>query len=683
VAHRVLVVAGDGEQGELAPVRRELEHPAARRARGRERLREERVRRRPAGQRRGQGGGGELLQALRPGRHVLGLGPGRALRGEQPLALALGRPVGGDVGEEDGDPAVLRPVDAERVHVVPAAEHLGGASEADRLPRARHPAAELEPVCLGVGGQLPEAPPHGVREPGLLQEGRVGLDEPAVGGPARAVDEHLEDAEPRVDRLEERAVPRLARAQRGFGTHALGDVAPEDRGAALVGRVGVDLEVPVVALAHVVLREVLLDPLGHHPAVRPPRVAVDRGREDLPVGAAEHLAARLAQRVLGGGVDVRDAELAVERDVRVAHALEDPRRAHLRPRGGLLGADPLGDVFGLVQHRAHGAALAAHRRVERVPVPHLPRAVGAPQVVALARHPLRRAGPDGRLQRGAQARQPALLGRPAAARVVAGGRPGRRVRVGERLGQGAPDQGVTRSPGGRQERVARGEEREVRRVGGEHRRRPRQRREDGEQAEVRQVRRRAVVPHGLRRRVCHACPPAGRPGGRLPGPPGSGGPATGPAGAVDCRGTAAVGSACAPSTTATWGAACGPGGAKASERAGMSSGGGGRRRVTPGAARRRVAVAGRVCDFRARPTRALLARVREATSPGPVHAGVTRRPREQRRAVARQRRVHRELGLVDLRRAGSVGARSASPEGVLAAGYGPAMRASALPSRTT
>jgi hypothetical protein len=97
--------------------------------------------------------------------------------------------------------------------------------------------------------------------------------------------------------------------------------------ATLRGRVGVDLEVPVVALAHVVLRQVLLDALGDHAAVRAAGVEVGRRREHLPVGAPEHLVARPAGGPLRGRVHVRDAEVAVERDVRVRDPLENPRRA--------------------------------------------------------------------------------------------------------------------------------------------------------------------------------------------------------------------------------------------------------------------------------------------------------------------------------------------------------------------
>jgi hypothetical protein len=94
----------------------------------------------------------------------------------------------------------------------------------------------------------------------------------------------------------------------------------------------------------------------------------------------------------------------------------------------------------------------------------------------------------GRLERGPQARQPALRRRPGAARTATARHLGRGLRVGERLRQRTADQILAGAPSGRHERVARGQEREVRRVGGEHRRRPRQRREDGEQAEVRRGR---------------------------------------------------------------------------------------------------------------------------------------------------------------------------------------------------
>jgi hypothetical protein len=161
-------------------------------------------------------------QALREPRR---LGAGLLALRQQPLALALRRPRRRDVGEQDGHAVVRGAADAERVHVEPAAHRLRAVLEAHRLAGERHVPVGLHPVRLERRHELARRAPDGRGEPGLLLERRVGLEPAVVHRPAGRVEDHLHDAEPLVDRREERAVALLALAQRGLLRAALADVA--------------------------------------------------------------------------------------------------------------------------------------------------------------------------------------------------------------------------------------------------------------------------------------------------------------------------------------------------------------------------------------------------------------------------------------------------------------------------
>ena len=177
----------------------------------------------------------------------------------------------------------------------------------DTSSRARFPTASTNPV--------------------LLHERRVRLEEAVVHRRAAVVEQHLDDAEPLVDRLEERAVPRLALAQRRLGAHALGDVAREERDAPLLGRVGVHLEMDVAvgagkAMGEVHVRVVALNApeLHHHLGLR-------LRRQHVPVRLPDQLPARPAEHALGRRVHRFYRQAAAHGDVGVADALEQRRRA--------------------------------------------------------------------------------------------------------------------------------------------------------------------------------------------------------------------------------------------------------------------------------------------------------------------------------------------------------------------
>ena len=150
-------------------------------------------------------------------------------RREEALLLRLRALPGRDVGEEDRHAARGRRADAEGVHVVPAAERRGERLEARRLAGEGDAAIGLEPVRLVRRRELAHRPSDGARKSGLLNEGRVDLEEPVVGRALSSLvvrlEQHLDDAESFVDGVVQRAVARLTRAQRVVRLPPRGEVA--------------------------------------------------------------------------------------------------------------------------------------------------------------------------------------------------------------------------------------------------------------------------------------------------------------------------------------------------------------------------------------------------------------------------------------------------------------------------
>jgi hypothetical protein len=209
---------------------------------------------------------------LQPAR-AFGIGPGLLLALEQGRALELGVLPCRDVLEEDGHLSRLGFAEAEGVDVEPPLHRLGVVLEADRLARQGHGPVRAHPPAIQAGHELEGRVPDGVGQSGGRVEGGVGLHEPIVARLPVRVEQHLHDAEAVLDGVEQHVVPRLARAQRGFGGLLLRDVA-EDAAAEGGRAVCAELEGPVVGdplvLAGVGPEAVLDAPgrrapgLGHH-----------------------------------------------------------------------------------------------------------------------------------------------------------------------------------------------------------------------------------------------------------------------------------------------------------------------------------------------------------------------------------------------------------------------------------
>ena len=73
-------------------------------------------------------------------------------------------------------------------------------------------------------GKLAHPLPRCLVQPSLPFKRRVNLQESVVGGLALRVEDHLDDAEPFIHRVEQAAIERLALAERFFGSLLLSDV---------------------------------------------------------------------------------------------------------------------------------------------------------------------------------------------------------------------------------------------------------------------------------------------------------------------------------------------------------------------------------------------------------------------------------------------------------------------------
>ena len=90
------------------------------------------------------------------------------------------------------------------------ADRGSGVLEPLRHARAGDPAIDLEPVLFVVRRERAHRLAHGVAEIGLPLEGGVDVEEAIVDRPIRRIEDHLDDAEALIDRVEQLAVLRRA-----------------------------------------------------------------------------------------------------------------------------------------------------------------------------------------------------------------------------------------------------------------------------------------------------------------------------------------------------------------------------------------------------------------------------------------------------------------------------------------
>ena len=174
-----------------------------------------------------------ITQLVRQGGQELGLaavGLGQVVgQPAQFLFRALARR---DVGKQQRHLAAVRAADAGGVDIEPARHGRRLVLEARRLARERHPAIGVEPERVQAGQHLARGAAHGIHQAGVLLEHRVHLQEAVVDRLAGRVEDHLEDAEALVDRLEQGAIAFFAGAQLFLYPLALGGVE-DDRDQAL------------------------------------------------------------------------------------------------------------------------------------------------------------------------------------------------------------------------------------------------------------------------------------------------------------------------------------------------------------------------------------------------------------------------------------------------------------------
>ena len=214
--------------------------------------------------------------------------------------------------------------------------------EPQRLPRTSHTGVLLDPGVFNSGQDLTHGPTNTAGHSGVSLECRVDLPIEHVRRTSRVIIEHFERAKSLVDGVEDRAVLRLALAQRELGAR------PLDRTPCALRRFAHEVDLVGGPCAR--------RPTLHAEArdVRPPlhQSHADNGRD---IHGAKGLAGVVVDPRVGGHV-VHHVRLAaqVDRDVLAPHR----RRVlagHRRHVGSPVAVDNDGVLLGLGVQRAVGA----------------------------------------------------------------------------------------------------------------------------------------------------------------------------------------------------------------------------------------------------------------------------------------------------------------------------------------
>ena len=240
----------------------------------------------------------------------------------------------GDVAEENCNLSLLRFAETKGVNVEPAVQLLGPVLKTNRL------AVDFKPVRFVERGQLAHSLAPRIAQSGLLLKRRIEVQEPIVRRLCLLVENHLDDAKPLVDRTEQCAILRLARALRRLGTAEFSHIAEDEHHAEnltvfVADRRGAVRDGMLRAIAgdqHRVVSQPVNFARGEHVVHRD-----HRGLARLFIDDVENLAHRPAPGLREGPtgeplaylVHSRDASTGVGRQHSVADGVECDRQTFL------------------------------------------------------------------------------------------------------------------------------------------------------------------------------------------------------------------------------------------------------------------------------------------------------------------------------------------------------------------
>ncbi|MNV68206.1 hypothetical protein D3C71_1610380 [compost metagenome] len=112
----------------------------------------------------------------------------------------------GDVEEHHGHQMLVRLAHADRFHRVPPVQRARFHLELFGLPATRHLAIGAVPVGFMAGLQAAHPLPAGIVEPRIARKRLVDLDKPVVHTHPGIIEDHFDDAEPRIQALKYRAI---------------------------------------------------------------------------------------------------------------------------------------------------------------------------------------------------------------------------------------------------------------------------------------------------------------------------------------------------------------------------------------------------------------------------------------------------------------------------------------------
>src|SRR3954471_10437473 len=133
----------------------------------------------------------------------------------------------GDISEEDANLSQFRRFEWKSEHFIPARQGICLGLKPRGLACESDTTVNIKPMLLMLRDKFANRFSNRVRQPGLLLEGAIHIEKPIVRRIATLIENHLDDAEPFLDRIEQRAVTLFTEPQGIFSVFLPSHVAQD------------------------------------------------------------------------------------------------------------------------------------------------------------------------------------------------------------------------------------------------------------------------------------------------------------------------------------------------------------------------------------------------------------------------------------------------------------------------